>query len=202
MAGQRKNQNNMEHLNFRKGKVKEMKFDFVDTYNTAVGAAVAVLSAIFGVYWYLFAGYLILNILDWLTGWYKARKKRQESSYKGLTGIVKKTGYWVIILVAFLIPALFIQIGQDLLGIDLGFLTLLGWFTLAALLVNEVRSILENLVECGYGVPDFLIRGLAITEKLIYAGIGISDQEFPNELDKRMMEKWNHYGKEDGSNEK
>jgi len=179
-----------------------MKFDFVDTYNAAVGAVVAVLSAVFGVYWYLFAGYLILNILDWGTGWYKARKKKQESSYRGLKGIVKKTGYWVIILVAFLIPALFIKMGQDLLGINLGFLTLLGWFTLAALLVNEVRSILENLVECGYGVPDFLIRGLAITEKLIHAGIDIPDKDFPNELDKKMMEKWNYYGKGDGSDEK
>lgn len=49
-----------------------MKVDFVDNYNAAVGAVVAVLSAVFGVYWYLFAGYLILNILDWGTGWYKA----------------------------------------------------------------------------------------------------------------------------------
>lgn len=179
-----------------------MKFDFIDTYNSAVGAAVAVLSAIFGVYWYLFAGYLLLNVLDWLTGWRKARKKKQETSYKGLKGIVKKTGYWVIILVAFLIPALFIRFGQDLLGVNLEFLTLLGWFTLATLLVNEVRSILENLVECGYGVPDFLIRGLAITEKLIHAGVNISDREFPNKLDKKMMEKWNYYGKEDESNEK
>jgi toxin secretion/phage lysis holin len=154
-----------------------MKFDFVDTYNTAVGTVVAVLSAIFGVYWYLFAGYLVFNILDWLTGCYKSRKKKEESSYKGLTGIVKKTGYWVIILVAFLVPALFIHLGQDLLGINLDFLTLLGWFTLAALLVNEVRSILENLVECGYSVPDFLIRGLAITEKLIHAGVDITDND-------------------------
>ena len=60
-----------------------MRFDFVDTYNAAAGAVVAVLSAIFGVYWYLFAGYLMLNVLDWLTGWYKARKKKQESSYRG-----------------------------------------------------------------------------------------------------------------------
>lgn len=174
-----------------------MKFDFIDTYNAAVGLVVAVLSAIFGAYWYLFAGYLLLNILDWGTGWYKARKKKQESSYVGLRGIVKKTGYWVIILVAFLVPALFIHLGQDLLGIKLDFLTLLGWFTLAALLVNEVRSILENLVECGYGVPDFLIRGLAVTEKLIHAGIDIPDQDFPNELDKKMMEKWNYYGKDE-----
>lgn len=154
-----------------------MRFDFIDKYNAVVGAVVVVLSAIFGAFWYLFAGYLLLNILDWLTGWYKSRKKRTESSYRGLWGIVKKTGYWVIILVAFLIPELFVRLGSDLLGVNLGFLVLLGWFTLAALLVNEVRSILENLVECGYEVPDFLIRGLAVTEKLIHAGVDIPEDE-------------------------
>ncbi len=179
-----------------KGKVRDMKFDFIDTYNAAVGAMVAVLSAIFGVYWYLFAGYLLLNILDWITGWYKARRKKQESSYVGLKGIVKKTGYWVIILVAFLIPALFVHLGKDLLGVDLGFLTLLGWFTLAALLVNEFRSILENLVECGTYVPDFLIRGLAVTEKLIHAGIDIPDGEM-DRLDKALMEHYTPLEKED-----
>ena len=168
-----------------------MKFDFIDAYNAAVGTVVAVLSAIFGVYWYLFAGYLLLNILDWVTGWYKARKHKQESSYVGLRGIVKKTGYWVIILVAFLIPALFIQMGKDLFGKDLMFLELLGWFTLAALLVNEFRSILENLVECGYNVPDFLIRGLAVTEKLIHAGIDVPDGGM-NRLDKALMERYAH----------
>ena len=85
-------------------------------------------------------------------------------------GIVKKVGYWIIILVAFMIPELFIHLGQDLLGINLSFLALLGWFTLATLLVNEIRSILENLVEYGINVPELLIKGLAITEKLISAG--------------------------------
>ena len=47
-----------------------MRLDFIDRYNAVVGAVVVVLSAIFGAYWYLFAGYLLLNILDWLTGWY------------------------------------------------------------------------------------------------------------------------------------
>lgn len=93
----------------------------------------------------------------------------------GFQGILKKLGYWAIILVAFLIPDLFIHLGQDILGVNLSFLTLLGWFTLASLLVNEVRSILENLVECGYKVPDFLIQGLAVTEKLICAGVEIKE---------------------------
>ena len=84
-------------------------------------------------------------------------------------------GYWVIILVAFLMPKLFISLGKDLLGVNLDFLLLFGWFTLACLLVNEIRSILENLVECGYDVPAFLIKGLAVTQKLIDAGAETGD---------------------------
>lgn len=145
------------------------KMRVLDTYNTVVGGVVAVATAILGIYWYVFAGYLLMNILDWVTGWYKARKKKEESSYIGLRGILKKIGYWVIILVAFLIPEMFISLGRDVLGVELDFLQLLGWFTLACLLVNEIRSILENLVECGYNVPVFLIKGLAVAEKLLEA---------------------------------
>ncbi len=144
-----------------------MKIDFIDHYNVAVGAAVAVLSAVLGAYWYLFAGYFLLNVLDWITGWRRANKLHQESSMVGLQGIIKKTGYWVIVLIAFMIPDLFIKLGRDTLGINLDFLMLLGWFTLATLIVNEIRSILENLVEMNYDVPEILISGLAITEKLI-----------------------------------
>lgn len=141
----------------------------IDKCNTAYGAAVTVLVAILGPYWYIFAGYLVCNILDWLTGWYKARKLKKESSGIGLMGALKKMGYWIVILVAFLMPKMFISLGHDLLGINLDFMLLFGWFTLACLLVNEIRSILENLVECGYNVPAFLIKGLAVTEKLINA---------------------------------
>ena len=85
----------------------------------------------------------------------------------GLKGIIKKTGYWIIVLIAFMIPDLFIKLGRDTLGIDLEFLMLLGWFTLATLLVNEISSILENVVEMNYNVPEILIDGLAVTEKLL-----------------------------------
>lgn len=149
-----------------------MKMNFVDKYNGIMGAIVTVLTAIFGVYWYVFAAYLLLNILDWLSGWYKSYKKHEESSKVGLKGAVKKLGYWAIILVAFVIADVFVNLGADVLHIDLSFLTMIGWFTLAMLLVNEARSILENLVECGYQIPNVLIKGLAITEKLIEAAEG------------------------------
>lgn len=139
----------------------------IDLYNLCVGAVVTVLTAIFGIYWYIFAAYLLLNVFDWLTGWYKSRKLKQESSKVGLKGIVKKLGYWVIIAVAFIVSGVFVHMGTDLLHVDLSFLTMIGWFTVACLLVNEIRSILENLVECGYNVPNVLVKGLAVADKLI-----------------------------------
>lgn len=144
-----------------------MKVDFVDRYNAALGTIIMVLTTILGQYWYLFAGYLLLNILDWITGWSRSYKLQKTSSDKGYKGIVKKTGYWVIITIAFLIPALLIDVGRDALHVDLSFLTALGWLTLTMLIVNETRSILENLVESGYNVPEFLIKGLDVTAKLI-----------------------------------
>ena len=140
---------------------------FTDAYNLAAGALVALLSAIFGVYWYIFAGYFALNIFDWLSGWYKSRKKKKESSSVGLKGILKKTGYWMIIAVAFLMSNVFVHVGSDVLHMNLDFLMMVGWFTLACLMVNEARSILENLVECGYNIPAVLVDGLKVTDKML-----------------------------------
>lgn len=153
--------------------------DFIDRYNCVVGGIVAVLSAVLGVYWYLFVGYLVFQVLDYITGTLKARKLHEESSTVGLQGILKKVGYWIIILVAFMIPKMFIEIGHDTLGLQLDFLMLFGWFTLATLAINEARSILENLVECNIEVPEFLVKGLAVTEKLLEkkASAGIPDGE-------------------------
>ena len=148
---------------------------FADRYNAITGAIVAFLTMIFGTYWYVFGGFLLLNIIDWVTGWAKANKKKEESSRVGAIGAVKKLGYWVVVLVAFLISSIFVNFGHDMLGVDLSFLHLIGWWVLAMLIVNEARSVLENLVELGYEIPKVLIKGLAVTEKLIEAGTDILD---------------------------
>ena len=139
----------------------------LDTYNLVVGGIVTLLAAIFGKYWYLFAIFLLLNLFDYITGYMKARKLKRESSSVGLAGIIKKLGYWIVIATAFLTAFALTVLGKDILNIDLSFLALLGWFTLACLLINEVRSILENLVEYGLDVPYVFIKGLAVTERLL-----------------------------------
>lgn len=140
--------------------------NYIDTYNAIVGAIVTFLTCVFGVHWYLFVLFLALNIADWLTGWMKSKINKKENSVKGWQGVLKKLGYWIMIFLAFGISAGLIEIGT-VIGIDLQITTLLGWFVLASLLVNEARSIVENFVEAGYNVPAILTNGLEIADKLI-----------------------------------
>lgn len=140
--------------------------NYMDSYNAIVGSIVAVLSFVFGEHWILFAIFLLFNIADWLTGWMKSRMAGKENSVKGWQGVLKKLGYWLMILVAFAASAVFIEIGNTL-GMDLDVTTLLGYFVLASLLVNELRSILENFVEAGYNVPTVLVKGLEVADKVV-----------------------------------
>ena len=142
------------------------KMNYMDTYNAIVGGIVAILSFVFGEHWILFAIFLLFNVADWLTGWMKSRMAGKENSVKGWQGVLKKLGYWLMILVAFAASAVFIEIGNTL-GMDLGVTTLLGYFVLASLLVNELRSILENFVEAGYNVPTVLVKGLEVADKVV-----------------------------------
>lgn len=71
-----------------------------------------------------------------------------------------------MIMVAFGASAVFVEIGKTL-GIDLGITSLLGWFVLASLLINEIRSIVENFVEAGFDVPKILIDGLEVANKVV-----------------------------------
>ena len=138
----------------------------IDTYNLVAGAIVAVLSYILGEHWILFVAFLALNIADWITGWMKSRIAGKENSVKGWRGVLKKLGYWLMIMVAFGASAVFVEIGKTL-GIDLGITSLLGWFVLASLLINEIRSIIENFVEAGFNVPKILINGLEVANKVV-----------------------------------
>ena len=154
-----------------------MKLIEFDKINMIYGLVATIGVALFGKYWFLFAGFLLFNAIDYLTGYCKARfYKKNESSAIGAKGILKKVCYWVVIGLAFFISTCFVYMGETI-GIDLSFVQLFGWFTLATYLINEIRSILENLVEMNVNVPSFLIAGLAVTQKLLDAKIEIKESE-------------------------
>ncbi|WP_313530796.1 phage holin family protein [Anaerotignum sp.] len=138
----------------------------IDKVNLVGGGIVSILSAVLGPMWILFAALYILNILDWITGWYWASKNKKSSSKVGAQGIAKKVGYWIVIGVGFFIGYAFKEMGR-VIGIPLEFMKSIGWFVLANYIVNEMRSLLENLLKLGIPVQGFLIKGLRITSDLI-----------------------------------
>ena len=148
-----------------------------DGINLVYGAAIGFMAYLFGEHWSLFAGFLLLNVIDWISGTMKARKKNTSSSEEGAKGAVKKVWQWVVIAIAFYVSHTFGELGE-VIGLPLSFTALFGWLVLAMYLVNEIRSILENLVEMGVDVPHFLITGLDITKKLMEAK---ADKELPEE---------------------
>lgn len=140
-----------------------------DKVNMFYGMIATIGGAIFGKYWFLFAGFLVFNVVDYLTGYIKAKfYKKNESSAVGAKGIFKKVFYWIVIGLAFFVSHCFVYMGE-IIGINLSFVQLFGWFTLATYLINEIRSILENLVEMNVKAPGFLVSGLDVAQKLLDA---------------------------------
>lgn len=144
----------------------EIAGPFIHKCNIVLGALVAILTYFLGKHWFLFASFLALNVIDWLTGWIKARLSGKIASEKGYKGILKKFGYWIMICLSFGMGAMFEHIG-DTIGVNLQVTELLGWFVLASLIINEIRSIIENFVEMGYNVPIILRKGLEVAEKAL-----------------------------------
>lgn len=139
---------------------------FTDKINQIGAILIAFLSYIFGEHWILFVALLGLNVIDYVTGCMKSHLNGKTSSAKGLNGLLKKFGYWIMVLLAFGTSVIFIEIGH-VININLEITELIGWLVLASLIVNEFRSILENLVESGYNVPRILVKGLEIASKAI-----------------------------------
>lgn len=118
---------------------------------------------------FLFIFYLILNISDYVTGSMKAHIAKAESSKIGEKGIIKKFSYWILLFISFLLPIGFNELGK-ILEINFGITKLFGWFILVSLIINEIRSILENLVSIGCEIPSIFINGLEITSTKINEG--------------------------------
>lgn len=131
-------------------------------------AITAILSTILGEFWFLFVFLLGLNVIDYITGILKARYLKKETSKKAMKGFIKKFLIWVLIILGFGLGLTFKQVGE-IINIKLDFMISIGWFILIHCIVNELRSILENIVELdrGHLVPNWLINGLEVTHNMV-----------------------------------
>lgn len=97
------------------------------------------------------------NIIDYITG-VIASKYRDErlDSYKGIHGIIKKVCMWLLVLVGAFVDGLLIYATQTI-GIDVDVPFIVATLVAVWIVVNEIISILENLVDIGIDLPPFLM---------------------------------------------
>ena len=97
------------------------------------------------------------NIADYITG-IMASKYRDEqvSSYKGIKGIYKKIGMWIMIFIGWMMDMLINSTVQHI-GIPVSLPFIVATVVAVWLICNEIISILENLIDMEITIPPFLM---------------------------------------------
>ena len=108
------------------------------------------------------------NLIDYVTG-LVAAKYRQDggiSSYKSIRGIFKKIGMWLLIIVGAFMDIL-IQYAVECVGLGLTVPFVVATVVAVWLVVNEIISILENLMDIGVNMPPFLMPVVKYIKKQV-----------------------------------
>lgn len=97
------------------------------------------------------------NLVDYLTGLCAAKYRTERiSSYRGINGIVKKVCMWLLILIGAWVDIL-INYAMECAGIGLRIPFVVATVVAIWLVVNEMISILENMIDIGVKMPPFLL---------------------------------------------
>lgn len=97
------------------------------------------------------------NIIDYLTGLCAAKYRTESiSSYKGIRGIIKKVCMWLLVIIGAWLDVL-VNYAVECAGISLTLPFIVATAVAVWLVINEIISILENMIDIGVDMPPFLI---------------------------------------------
>ncbi len=123
----------------------------------AIIAAVAALSSWMGILALPVFLLVLCNVIDYITGLMAAPYRTESvSSYKGIRGIIKKVCMWMLIVVGAIVDAL-LNYAVEYMGWGIALPFVVATVVAVWLLVNEIISILENMMDIGVNIPPFLL---------------------------------------------
>lgn len=97
------------------------------------------------------------NIIDYITGLAASKyRSEQVSSYKGMRGIIKKVCMWLLVVVGAVIDEL-IKYATSSMGFNIQMPFVVATLVAVWIVVNEIISILENMIDIGVDLPPFLM---------------------------------------------
>ncbi len=116
------------------------------------------------------------NIIDYITGLMASKfREEQISSYIGIRGITKKVCMWLLVLVGSFIDII-INYTAEYMGIGFKIPFIVATFVAVWIVVNEMLSILENIIDIGVVLPPFLMPIVRLIRKEVESVAGESGQ--------------------------
>lgn len=97
------------------------------------------------------------NIIDYITGLMASKHRHEQiNSYKSIDGIIKKVCMWLLVVVGAVVDVL-IKYTTQTMGFSIQIPFIVATLVAVWIVVNEIISILENLVDIGIDLPPFLM---------------------------------------------
>ena len=123
------------------------------------------------------------NIIDYATGLCAVKYRNDNiSSYKSIRGIIKKICMWLLVVVGVFMDIL-IQYAVSTAGIDLAVPFVVATIVAVWLVVNEIISILENMIDIGVKMPPFLLPIVKYIKKQVEDKAAFEGTEDKEEAD-------------------
>ncbi len=108
-----------------------------------------------------------VNVMDYITGiWAAGYRTENVSSYKGIRGIIKKVCMWLLVLVGAWIDVL-VGYAAECAGLNVNLPFIVAIIVAVWLIVNEIISILENMLDIGVRMPPFLMPIMKYIKKQV-----------------------------------
>ena len=141
---------------------------------TAVVSALMSCLGIFAIPVFLLVG---CNVIDYATGLFAAKYRTEDiNSYKSIRGIFKKICMWLLVIVGAWLDIL-INYAIHTAGVSLTLPFLVATVVAVWLVVNEMISILENMIDIGVKMPPFLMPIVKYIKKQVEHTATIEESE-------------------------
>ncbi len=98
---------------------------------------------------------IVVMVVDYGTGMLGAWFRNQLNSRKGILGILKKTAYFALVVVGMVVDYI-LSSALVKVNVSLPIGNCIGIIVVVWLIINEIISILENLLTIGIPLPKFL----------------------------------------------
>ena len=109
---------------------------------------------------------MLFNLFDYFPG-LAASKYMSDgkiSSYKSIKGIIKKICQWLLVIVGAGLDRLLLY-ATNTIGFSFPFTFMIACIVAVWICVNEIISILENMIDIGVELPPFLLPLVKLIKK-------------------------------------